>query len=564
MAKTSGITKARQVKEQEDSALIQANGYRINDGTEGVSALKEASPFRSEFDRPYAARATEQLGMPQFELGEWDFGTRCDQLKRCHQAWERNPLAHTAVAYTRRYAVGTGMKVSYRAAEVKEVLEEFLGAEDNRVDSLEKEVCDALQVDGEIFWRLHTANGKTRLSVIEPWKVKEIECDPNSPNRRVSYVLTDGSKVAADDVRHDAINKMPYEKRGRPELFRVLPWLKAYRDWLENRARRNRYMAMLYDVTLKGATVAQVNSKRSQYAEPPSPASTVIHNENETWQVLSGNIQAGDAEPDGRRLLLMIAAGVELPEFMLSDANQTTMASATVQQFPPMLKFEDYQDVLQTSWAWILRLVIDNAVAAGLIPAQRNDDGSVEAWLPEIDVEGDPVLDKDGQPRLVLAQEAFSVNYRKIAAQDPKSLAEALQIQAMNGWVDGDTAMQELGRDPSVIRKRLAQQQAESDQMTRTQQLPEVMAQIDAAEAAGVIDTAEANQMRADLESGATTPDAILMSLQARMQAAGQANPPEQIGPPEQAGQVQQQGQPGKQVAKNVPGQTPTAKQGEG
>jgi hypothetical protein len=319
-----------------EAAVLRYDGYHIED----AEWIREANPYASEFGRPYAANATEKLGMPPFELAEWDFDTRLDVLKRCHQAWERNPLAHTVVSYTRRYAVGMGMTVSYKAQEVKDIIEEFINAPENRVDSIEKEVCDSLQVDGEIFWRLHTKNGKTRLSIVEPWKVKEIEVNEGNPNDRKAYVLTNDTKIPADQVRLDAINRLPYEKRGRPELFRILPWLKAYRDWLENRARRNRYLAMLYDVTIKGATAGQVQSKRAQYAEPPSPASIVVHNENETWQVLTGDPSGSAAEPDGRRMLLMIAAGVELPEFMLSDASQTNLASATAQQFPPMLKLD--------------------------------------------------------------------------------------------------------------------------------------------------------------------------------------------------------------------------------
>lgn len=298
------------------SESVNSTNYNIADGLEG---LKESYPFRDEFSQPYAGRAAEQLGMPAYDkIAEWDFGTRCDVLKRCHQVWERNPLAHTAVAYTRRYAVGKGMKVSYKSIEVKEILENFL--KENHVDTVEKEVCDALQLDGEIFFRFFVKNGKTRLTTVEPWLVKDIHYSNGNPE---TYELTDGELLSEKDVLHVPINKMSYEKRGRPELFRVLPWLKAYRDWLENRARRNRYMALMYDVTVKNATGAQIKAKRSQYAEPPPPASLAIHNENEEWKILSGGIDASSVSEDGRAIKNMAIAGLGLPEFMFCYSSDT-------------------------------------------------------------------------------------------------------------------------------------------------------------------------------------------------------------------------------------------------
>lgn len=541
-------------------AVVRQDVYRIDD----ADWLTEASVFGMEFNRPYATTAAEKMGMPQFELAEWDFGTRCDVLKRCHQAWERNPLGHTATSYTRRYAVGTGMKVGYRATEVKELLTEFIEADDNRIDAVEKEACDAIQIDGEIFWWLHEANGKTRLSFIEPWKVKEIICAPNNPNKRIAYELVNNTRIPAEDVRHDAVNRMPYEKRGRPELFRVLPWMKAYRDWLENRARRNRYLALLYDVTLKSATAAQVASKRAQYAEPPSPASIVVHNENETWQVLTGDPGGSGAEADGRRMLLMVAAGLELPEVFFADGSNANLASAEVQANPPMLKFEDYQDIMTTGWKWVFKRVIQNAIDAGLLPVQRNEDGEPECWLAEVDADGDVIMEKadDGseQPRMVLAKDAFTVGYRKIGAQEPKSLAEALQLQAANEWVDRDTAIEELGRDPYVIRKRLAQQRAEQEQLQKEQSVPQAMAAIEAAEVQGIITSDEANAMRKSLESGESEPDMIV----AKLEALGAKQQQEQFMPKAEQPGEEEVPQPEKGAAPGAAAKAKIEKQAKG
>lgn len=414
--------------------------------------IQEAGAFRSEFAQPYAGRGAEQLGLPPFDLVEWDTATRRDILKRCHQVWERNPLAHTAVSYTRRFAVGTGLKVSYKSDIVKEVVEEFLTGKDNDVPSREKEVCDALQVDGEIFYRFYTKNGKTRITVIPPWKVVDIETDEENVNLKRTYCLADETRVPADDILHLAINRMPYEKRGRPELFRVLPWLKAYKDWLEERVRRNKWAnAFYFDVTVKGATPAQMAKRSSSLAQPPSPASLVVHNDNEEWKAISSNVGANDAGEDGRQIKLMITAGLELPEFFMSDGSMATLATATAQSFPPLLKFQDYQDMLQTAQVTIIKQVIQNAIEGGLLPKE----------VEEVDADGDTVLDDEGKPRIVKAVDAFDAQYPKITKDDILKLTQALNMQLAAGLVDEDTAISDLGHDPAIVKKRLEQQAAE-------------------------------------------------------------------------------------------------------
>ncbi len=436
-----------------DRAIVDAERYSIGDASfDDLGALTEANAFRSEFAQPYAGRASEQLGLPAFDLVEWDLATRRDILKRCHQAWERNPLAHTAVSYTRRFAVGTGLKVAYKSEAVKEIVQEFLTGKDNDIPAREKEVCDALQVDGEVFYRFHEKNGKTRLSVIQPWKVADIETDEDNVNVKIAYCLADDTRVPADDILHLAINRMPYEKRGRPELFRVFPWLKAYKDWLEERVRRNKWAnAFYFDVTLKNATAAQIANRRSKLAEPPSPASIVVHNDNEVWQTLASNVGASEVSEDGRQLKLMIAAGLEIPEFMLSDGSMSNLATATAQSFPPLLKFQDFQDTLQTAQVTIIKRVIQNAVDAGLLSEE----------VEEVDADGDVILDDEGAPRMVKSVDAFDANYPKITQEDIVKLTQALQIQLAAGLVDEETAMTDLGHDPAVIKKRLAQQAAE-------------------------------------------------------------------------------------------------------
>lgn len=427
--------------------------YRIDDGTDmfinnkGKAVwLRESYPWRLEFDKPYTD--TEPMGMTaysSYELSEWDYGTRYDVLTRCHQVWERNPLVNTGVAYARMFAVGTGMVVATYSAEVKDLLSAFI--EENDIMSLEKSICDALQVDGEVFFRFFKKAGKTTMRVIPPWQVKDIQTDENDLRRILGYTLIKGV-VKPEDMIHLAINRLPYEVRGRPEIFSVLPWAKAYKDWLEERVRVNRRKSILWDVKLTGATPAQVSAKRSQYKEPPPPGSIVVHNDKEEWNSIVANIDAGRAEPDGRRILLMVACGLRLAEYFFSDGSNANLASARAQALPALKKFADLQAILSSAWEEVFKLVIRNAVEKGLVPAQ----------VQQTTKDGQPVLDEDEKPMMILAEDAFSVTYPDLEEEEIKALVEALTIAVNNKWVSNETAAAMAGFDPEVEARKIAQE----------------------------------------------------------------------------------------------------------
>ncbi len=451
------------------SASAGGDDYAIMDGMgAGWGSLHEAQAFRLEFDQPYARVSAEKLGFHAFQLKEWSEEERKEIITRCHQAWERNPIAYTAVAYTRMFTVGKGMTVSYRSREAQEAIEGFLEEHKVEESGLEGQFCDALQLDGEIFLRFFTAAGKTAMVVVRPWDVHWIKTEKGNRLKRVSYNLTEiegtgemgGEEtpgqtvdVPADEVLHFPINKLPYEMRGRPELFRVLPWLRAYRDWLEERARLNRRKSLYWDVTLKSATAAQVTAKRNQYKEPPPPGSIVVHNENEEWKSLSSNIQAGEAAEDGRQIKLMAAAGMQIPEFYLSDGANANLASATAQGFPVLRKFAAYQELLVNMWKGVLRKVLEAQMKAGLLAEE----------YPEVDADGDPIEDEDGQPRTVKLLDSFDVRYPELEERDPKTLAEALQLHVSNAWCANETAAAKAGYDPRVENKKMERERAEQE-----------------------------------------------------------------------------------------------------
>lgn len=505
---------------REDATRLVSAAY-AGASPEQISKIVEDSGSQFEFDSPYnASYQAEKLGVPgRFTLlREWTWTERMDVLERAHQAWERNPLAKTGVSWTTRFAIGKGGTMTYKAAEVKEVLEEFIAEPMNSFAAYEREFCDVLQVDGEIWVRFFkNEQGRTVIIPIRPWHIQWITSSPDNYKEVKSYhyvylIYTDspgGAQIGitdlpVDEVHMVAVNRLSYEMRGRPDLFAILPWLKAYRDWLEERARLNRRKSVLYHVKVKNAQTGQVTAMQSKFRQPPAPGSIIVTNDNVEWIVLSAEIRAGEAAEDGRQIKLMAVAGMQLPEFYFADGANANLASATAQQLPALRKFTDYQDILTDQvWMPIFKRVLVNAIKAGRIKGEYVDDKQEDVWLDMVDADGDPVMEnvkevvgryvallktleaadpkelldktKDfakagAKQKRVKASEAFDYKYPNVEEKDPLNLAKALQIAVSEEWSSSETAAQKAGYDPQVEGKKIEAEAAQ--RLERAMQTP--------------------------------------------------------------------------------------------
>jgi xanthosine utilization system XapX-like protein len=72
-----------------------------------------------------------------------------------------------------------------------------------------------------------------------------------------------------------------------------------------------------------------------------------------------------------------------------------------------------------------------------------------------------PALPRRRKAKKILAVEAFEVKAAELEQDDPKTLAEALQIAVGNEWASGETAATRLGFDPMVEKKKIEQERAE-------------------------------------------------------------------------------------------------------
>lgn len=335
---------------------------------QGVDASRQYAMMTEAFDRYKTQFGDKFLQGEPFTmlstsdpLTEWTYNERVDVLERCHLEWERNPDANAAVTYNRLFSVGDGMQITYRSKKVKEAIEAFRNNPENAFNEIEKTLIETLQTDGELFLRFFGEGDPEDIimTAMPPWGIRRIKHEPGFIRRVEHYEYRvsedDGmgnskpveADIPADEVIHVAINRKVYELRGRPELYKILVWLQAHKEWLEDRARQNHYRgSILFDVSLENANAPQVAAKLAQYKKPPAgQAAIVVHNNKEVWQKFGDDVNAAGASEDGREMRLKVATGMRLPEYFFSDGSNANLASATAQALPAIMSFAEWQSI---------------------------------------------------------------------------------------------------------------------------------------------------------------------------------------------------------------------------
>lgn len=431
--------------------------------------------FGFQFDTPNRDQWDGAV-MPVSEdpLREWDEATRERVLTNCHAAYQRNPIAKRGINYVASFVVGEGFNLACRNDRVEAVLKAFIDNPENDVRAYERQAVIDLQLDGELVTRFFEAGGNVVMVPQRPWELRRIKTEAGFFRRPVLYHFqreesegdwysgsrTEIEEVDAAAIHHVAINRHGYELRGRPELYPVLPWLRAYKEWLENRARQNHWRnALLWWVKVKAANANVIAQVAARYRKPPTPGSIAVTSENEEWSALQNNVGAGDAAEDGRQIKLMAAVGMGLPEYFLGDGENANLATAKEQALPALTTFADFQRVMiEQYWYPVLKRVVQAAVDAGRLPEE----------VEMMDAEGDPVTDANGAVKRCPTVEAFDVSYEPIQKADIKTIVDAMRLAYADEAVSLETYRREIGVDPDIEAKRIGRErQANRDAMAR-------------------------------------------------------------------------------------------------
>ncbi len=417
------------------------------------------------------------------ELASWDHR---ELIRECYRAYLVSPLAKRFVRYVTFFTLGKGVQLVAEEEAVQAVLDGFWKDERNRMAQLVREASDWLTIAGEAFFKLDydqiTAHTTTWL--IDPGEITGIIYDEDDASTPTAYVRSYQRQTGEAQVgpggtvsvqREEHIEVLPAtdpetglpsivhlkvgglnSSRGISELLDMLPWLKKYERWLNDRVVINAGRALFsYDVTLEGASAEEIQAylnslsgKRvasgaagdGRYADFGSSrtmrsGSIRVHSDRVKWDTISPDVSSADAREDGRALKHMIACSAGLPEHWFGDTGSTNLATAKALDLPTLRQFEDRQVVM----AEALRLVLRSAVQL-----QRMY-GSI---LPPIPAEGEDEYNDSFQVIFPELDTSDASDKAQAFSNVSKAVAELVAL----GLISKGTALEVLRRQEPVIR----------------------------------------------------------------------------------------------------------------
>ncbi len=360
-----------------------------------------------------------------------------DDFEDSLEAWRKNPLAFRIVGLTTDYVVGNGIQISSPVGYVDKFISDFWTHRQNQMAMRIYTWCDELARAGELFIVLFTnpADGMTYVRTIPAIKIDKIDANEDDLERELKYhELRNDDPIAGkwwsswesgkDDLEtpvmlHYAVNKAVGCLRGQGDLVTILPWLRRYKEWLEDRVRVNRYKnAFLWHVKLDGAGPGDIEAKQAQYAKPPSPGSVIVTDETEEWTPVQPSIKAEEVADDGKALRLMVAAGAGVPLHFLGEGETATRATAREMVGPTVRHYEHRQLYFCDMLLDVMEKAAYRARAAGRMHRPR---GGLQLSYAVADLREEDQLN---------------------VAHAAKDMIEALKEMKAQGWITDRKAME--------------------------------------------------------------------------------------------------------------------------
>lgn len=251
------------------------------------------------------------------------WGDLAQEMTDALAAWRQNPLARRLVAMVTAYVVGNGITLRSNDPALQEFLTAFW--QKNRMDLRLTDWCDELTRAGELFPILFTnpVDGMSQVRLVPAAQVERIEWQAGDYETELAYHevrrwdaepqvwVSPWHERAADlatpVMLHYAVNRPIGALRGESDLAPILPWLRRYTRWLEDRVRLNAGVRAFLWVVRAPARLRTALVER--YRTPPEAGSVIIADPDESWEAVAPSLHANDAAADGRAIRWMIVAG---------------------------------------------------------------------------------------------------------------------------------------------------------------------------------------------------------------------------------------------------------------
>jgi len=370
---------------------------------------------------------------------------------KCRDLYYNSPTGHGIIKTLVKFVVGRGIDV--RPVAEDEGMRKLVQREWAKWRRREKFLFRQYELvrrtfrDGEAFIRFGTGTHGLTIRFLDPAKIKPdsngepswgIRTDPDDVERVISYRYDDRD-IPADEILHVKIGVDANIKRGLPFFWACHKRIKQYDSWLMDRLVLNKIRTAIALVrTHEGAGPSAITSFVEAQAtgtvrkaegtlrtKKLRPGTIIDVPGGVKYEFLSPNIDARDVRDDGRAILLTIAAGGGLAEYMVSaDASNANYASTMVAESPAVKEFELWQALFADALLDIYEKWFEKARATGILPANATSEAMTEA------------------PPLV--------------SRDVFRFARGCQILFEAGIMSRQTWQQRAGLDPEVEDARMA------------------------------------------------------------------------------------------------------------
>lgn len=306
--------------------------------------------------------------------------------------WKSNPLANRIIELPLVYLLAEGVTMNVQDETAQQWLNEFWNDPINQMDiKLPKKVRE-MSLFGEQCWPVfkNPTNGAVRLGYLDPGLIKEVKTDPDNTEQPIGVVtkalgkkrkskkyriIVPGSEnifgEEAKKIREEFndgecfyfnINALSSSSRGLSDLLATMDWLDLYDKALFGEVERwDALRSFIWDVTLRGATEETVK-KRASEIEVPSSGGVRVHNDAETWQAVTPDLQAANGAENARTVRNHILGGSTLPEHWYGGGGDVNRSTAGEMGEPTFKTFK----FRQTEWKHILETVCFYAIYSRL------------------------------------------------------------------------------------------------------------------------------------------------------------------------------------------------------
>lgn len=349
----------------------------------------------------------------------------------------KNPLIRRGVDVQTYYVFGQGCEIGAEDEEVNAVIQAFLADAKNQAELTSHQALVLKEAELTLFGNLFfvffvTSDGRVRVRTLPTDEITDIITNPEDAKDpwwyrreweergidgvvkpRVVYYpdwrYTGGERPDADTattpVYHVKVGCLSDMRFGVSEVYAALDWAKAYKSFLEDWATITRaYSRFAWQLTTKtkqGVVNAKaklgttLGSTTTETNPPPVTGSVFIGQDGVGMSPIRTAGATTSAE-DGRRIMLMVASVMGLPESFFGDVSVGNLATAKSLDRPTELKFVNRRSLWSDVISDICQFVVMHAVKAGRIAGAvvEEDDGTPLVILPTTETNpetGEPI-----------------------------------------------------------------------------------------------------------------------------------------------------------------------------